>query len=90
MTRDKSDHGGRGRTSPLYCGHCDRWCGDTNHGGDKDDDPCITSLPGDVANACCGHGEPRWAYVQSGDGECVRGEAALVLMRVSHPQAGRE
>lgn len=80
---DKTDMGGRGRCSPLYCGHCKKRC------GPSDDDPCIEALPGDVMNACCGHGKPNEAYVQRWGGASVRGDEALAEMRVDRPDAGK-
>lgn len=47
------------------CGHCNR--------ESKDDiDPCLGKLPG-VINACCGHGNPKEAYVQFENGTIVKG-----------------
>lgn len=39
------------------CGHCGR------HNTAEGHDGCIGTLPG-VWNACCGHGQPRMAYIQ--------------------------
>jgi hypothetical protein len=39
-------------------------------------DGCLGTLPGPVANACCGHGDERDAYVQFDDGTIIRGDEA--------------
>jgi hypothetical protein len=46
-----------------------------------DQDPCIQNLPS-VANACCGHGDLKQAYVQFMDGNCVRGEHAITIQKI--------
>ena len=75
------------------CAHCKLRAGENEH------DPCISDLPGRVMNACCGHGDVPCAYIQYFRGEKyvkgtltdrVAGTLALVLMRVSHPNAGKE
>ena len=52
-------------------------------------DACLGELdPSIVMNACCGHGQ-RKPYVQFWTRECVRGDAALVLIRgLKHPEPG--
>jgi hypothetical protein len=74
------------------CGHCGLRAGANEH------DPCISELPGEVMNACCGHGRTEEAYIQYHQGaryvsgvktNRVAAALALVLMRVSHPKAGR-
>ena len=35
-------------------------------------DPCLGELPG-VNNACCGHGEPKYAYIKFTNGMVVKG-----------------
>lgn len=52
------------------CGHCGKPRTPEGHDG------CLGTLPG-VANACCGHGIAKEAYVQFPDGADVRGDAAL-------------
>ena len=49
------------------CGHCS--LPNTAEGYDG----CLGYLPG-VMNACCGHGEPKSAYMQFEDGSIIRGE----------------
>lgn len=39
---------------------------------DDDIDPCLGKLPG-VMNACCGHGNPKDAYIQFENGVIVQG-----------------
>jgi hypothetical protein len=51
------------------CGHCRLQ--DTPEGHDG----CLGTLP-DVANACCGHGDPDAVYIQFKDGRILRGSAA--------------
>jgi hypothetical protein len=48
------------------CGHCNL--------PDREDDidPCLGKLPG-VANACCGHGNPKNSYVQFENKVTIRG-----------------
>lgn len=48
------------------CGHCGL------HIPDGEPDPCLGRLPG-VTNACCGHGDPKQAYVCFDNGLVVRG-----------------
>lgn len=55
------------RTAPdRACGHCGRANTPEGH------DACLGALPG-VMNACCGHGDPRQAYIQFANGLIVRG-----------------
>lgn len=42
-------------------------------------DPCLGMLPG-VMNACCGHGKIGSAYLQFLDGQCIRGQSALIII----------
>ena len=39
-------------------------------------DGCLGTLPGDVMNACCGHGNDEQAYIQYWDGSESRGRSA--------------
>ena len=39
-------------------------------------DGCLGTLPGDVMNACCGHGNDELAYIQYWDGSESRGRSA--------------
>lgn len=52
----------KGRINPDKCEHCGKGVTKEGHDG------CIGTLPDEVMNACCGHGEDRWAYVQFGHG----------------------
>lgn len=45
----------------------------------EDHDYCLGTLPG-VMNACCGHDDKRWAYVQFLDGVVISGESACVIL----------
>ena len=71
----RGDTGGRGRINPMHCAHCGLTC------GPSDDDPCIGHLPGEIMNACCGHGEPKDAYIQFSPTSDIRGVAAFDLMK---------
>ncbi len=44
-------------------------------------DPCLGTLPG-VMNACCGHGNPKEAYVQIDSSREVRGSKALNYFKI--------
>ena len=55
------------------CGHCFLPERPDGH------DPCLGKLPG-AKNACCGHGDPRAAYVQFLDGRVLSGQEALEAM----------
>lgn len=54
------------------CGHCQLKNTPEGHDG------CLGKLP-EVMNACCGHGEPRAAYVQLTGGKVIRGVEAVRL-----------
>lgn len=55
------------------CGFCDAMATKEGH------DACLGTIP-DVANACCGHGESKTAYIVHGsDGERVSGLAAMAM-----------
>lgn len=43
-------------------------------------DPCIANLDG-VMNACCGHGDLYYCYVQKEDRSCVREGEAMELQQ---------
>lgn len=70
---------GKGRIRPLGCAHCKMRCGPSG------DDPCIghVGTPGEVMNACCGHGGEASAYVQFWDrpNAVIRGAVALKVLR---------
>jgi len=53
-------------------------CKQTGH---NEKDECLGMLPG-VANACCGHGDVREAYVQFLDGSVIRGYDAAVVQEI--------
>lgn len=58
---------------PTKDGWLSRPCGSCNRFGTPEGhDACLGTLPG-VANACCGHGDPRDAYVQFDNGVVIRG-----------------
>lgn len=57
------------------CGNCGRNFTKEGHDG------CLGELIG-LMNACCGHGKINEAYVQFLDGECVRGEDAIVIQNI--------
>lgn len=40
-------------------------------------DGCLGTLPGDIMNACCGHGNDDQAYIQYWGGEIVTGYEAV-------------
>lgn len=42
---------------PRPCALCKKHVTDLGH------DPCIANIP-NVKNACCGHGDKQWCYVQ--------------------------
>lgn len=47
-------------------------------------DPCLGTLPG-VMNACCGHGDPRDAYVQFDDRRRLGGSDAVTWFSTNVP-----
>lgn len=52
---------------PTQCQVCERWA---RFGFEPD--PCLGELPG-VAGACCGHNNPKEAYVSFNTGVVIRG-----------------
>lgn len=40
-------------------------------------DGCLGTLPGDIMNACCGHGEYAQAYIQYWNAPDIRGKDAI-------------
>lgn len=56
------------------CGYCGLHTTKQGHDG------CIGELPGNIMNACCGHGAHKEAYIQYQDGNCVRGKRAINTM----------
>lgn len=57
------------------CGHCEK------HATVEGHDACLGTLKG-VVNACCGHGEPKEAYIMFCDKSDIRGEDAVKLIEV--------
>lgn len=57
------------------CGYCELQNTLEGH------DACLGTLIG-VENACCGHGVIKDAYIQFLDGECIRGEDAVVIQNI--------
>ena len=57
--------------------------------GDEIYDGCIGKLPGDVMNACCGHGDDRAAYIQYCDGSLISGVRAINEQREINNMAGK-
>lgn len=51
------------------CSHCNLPPSPEGHDG------CLGTLP-DIMNACCGHGDISYAYIQYWCGKIVRGEEA--------------
>ena len=47
-------------------------CGALFSVGEGEVDPCLGVLPG-VDNACCGHGNPRYAYISFTSGVVIEG-----------------
>lgn len=53
-------------------------------------DACLgTTLPG-LMNACCGHGEDKWAYAQLLDKTVIYGDDATVIIKILKKKAGTE
>lgn len=59
----------------LPCGYCG--FNNTPEGHDW----CLRTLIGTM-NACCGHGDKNQAYIQFLDGECVRKQDALDIIKI--------
>ena len=57
------------------CGNCGRNYTEEGHDG------CLGTLIG-LMNACCGHGNANFAYVQFLDGECIHGEDAIIIQNI--------
>lgn len=64
-----------GRVNPPECQKCKLPPRADGH------DQCLGRLPG-VMNACCGHTEPRWAYVQFSPRVRLAGRTALACIWV--------
>jgi len=60
----------------------DRPCGNCGNSYTKEGhDACLGTLIG-LMNACCGHGNPKEAYVQFLDGYCIHGKDAFVIQNI--------
>jgi hypothetical protein len=57
------------------CKHCGKMYTEEGHDG------CLSTLIG-IMNACCGHGDINESYVQFLDGECIRGEDAIIILNI--------
>lgn len=57
------------------CGNCGGLFTKEGH------DNCLGILIG-TKNACCGHGDINEAYIQFLDGECIRGEDAIIVQKI--------
>lgn len=69
------DRGGIGGTPGTKCNHCKLTYGPEGH------DACLGELIG-LMNACCGHENKELSYVQFLDGECIRGQDALIIIDI--------
>lgn len=58
-----------------HCGNCGKDYTEEGHDG------CLGELIG-LMNACCGHGIVSEVYVQFLDGECIRGEDAVIIQNI--------
>lgn len=65
----KPEHAGSGQFG--ICEKCGK--GPTQEGHDG----CLGTLPGDIMNACCGHGNNKQAYIQYWSGKDIRGDLAV-------------
>lgn len=60
----------------------DRSCGFCNKNNREDGhDVCLGELPG-VANSCCGHNNPKLAYIQFKCGIHVSGHLAKIIQKI--------
>jgi len=58
------------------CAHCNLPPTKEGHDG------CLGTLhEKEVMNACCGHGSDQQAYIQTWDGKCIRGAAAIAAIK---------
>lgn len=61
------------------CAHCKK---NPIVDGNEVYDGCLGKLDTSLLmNACCGHSDNSLAYVQFWNGECIRGEAAIILQK---------
>lgn len=45
-------------------------------------DGCLGTLPdAQIMNACCGHGDDSYAYIQYWDGNIIRGNGAITIQK---------
>lgn len=75
MQNEAERRGAVGGTPGTKCDHCKLEYGPEGH------DACLGELIG-LMNACCGHENKDMAYVQFLDGECIRGEDAIIIIEV--------
>lgn len=68
-----------GRVNPDLCTHCDLQATPEGHDG------CLGAINSDIWNACCGHGNRGNAYIQFNNSTCIRGEAAISIMKLIKP-----
>lgn len=64
----------------MTCPKCLRW-----YDPGDEPDPCLGELPG-VLGACCGHGDPKVAYVTFENGVVLRPVTVERDTRVYRPQ----
>ena len=69
MIKYTSEMAGSGQFG--ICAKCDRPPTPEGHDG------CLGTLPGDIMNACCGHGNDKQAYIQYWSKPDIRGEEAV-------------
>lgn len=65
----KPEHAGSGQFG--ICEKCGKVPSPEGHDG------CLGALPGDIMNACCGHGNDNQAYIQYWTGRDLRGSEAV-------------
>jgi len=58
-----SENAGNGQYG--FCSKCKKPANKDGHDG------CLGTLPGDIANACCGHGNDNLAYIQYRSGKII-------------------
>jgi len=68
--------------TPVPDDHLERACGNCKQQRTiEGHDACLGTLPG-LMNACCGHGNPKEAYVQFLDGTAIHGEDAVIIQNI--------
>lgn len=68
-----------GSVNANFCDHCNLQATPEGHDG------CLGTIHSSIWNACCGHGLRCTAYIQFSNGACIRGEAAISIMRLLKP-----